>query len=327
MPPKDTNTETLKRLSEEARPNEPPVPKDNHIPDSETSSKDVTVFETVDVEALADRCLSLLKACESGDHSASCAVSFNDHNQIFIGIAGTPGSGKSFIANEIAKVIAKRNPNGEADTPECVVVGMDGYHLTRKELKERAENGYEFKTDQEDDDGNPIKTTMTYDQLLARRGAAFTYDPQKFIQDLKRIKEDGHGSLPEYDRDQHDPVPDRVQVRPENKIILVEGLYLLCLHDPEWAPLGELWDDTWFVEVSLDETKRRLVKRHLKYWNEEKTKQWGGSDEKAAARKAESNDLKNAVCIQKFSRNNAKLIVHNEKIPEDDNNNADVEAA
>ena len=69
------------------------------------------------------------------------------------------------------------------------------------------------------------------------------------------------------------------------------------------------------------------MKRHLKYWDDSKTEQWGGDDEAAATRKAESNDLKNAACIRKMSRDKANLIVRNEDIPEDDSKNADVEAA
>jgi len=299
----------------------------NNTPVSSEGSDDATpVMERVDIDALVDRCLQLLKECQKCNHSAS-NCKFNDYEQIFVGIAGTPGSGKSFIAEQICDAINARNPNGDVDVPECVAVGMDGYHLSRQQLKEKAEAGELFKTDQEDANGDPVHRQFTYDELMARRGAAFTYCPESFIRDLKQIKETGEGSFPVYSREKHDPIPNGVFINKQNKIILVEGLYLLCLHDPDWKPLDDLWDDKWFIDVSTEETKRRLVKRHLKNWNDEKTERWGGSNEAAAARKAEANDLKNAACIKKFSRSNANLIIRNEIIPENDENNADVEAA
>lgn len=236
------------------------------------------------------------------------------------------GSGKSYVAQQVCDAINARNPNGDSDKPECVVIGMDGYHLSREQLRQKAEAGEYFKTDQEVD-GRTIEKQFSYDELMARRGAAFTYCPESFIRDLKQVKNDGEGSFPVYSREKHDPVPNGVSVSKHNKIILVEGLYLLCLHDPDWKPLDDLWDDKWYVEVSMEETKRRLVQRHLRNWTDEKTRRWGGDDEAAAARKAEANDLKNAECIRRNSRGNANVIIKNEAIPEDDAHNPDIEAA
>lgn len=277
---------------------------------------ETTRMKEIDFDALADRCLHLLECSKNTDHSASAScLGFNCYQQVFIGIAGTPGSGKSFIAEQVRDRINARNPNGNAEQEECVVIGMDGYHLTREQLKQKSEAGEYFKTD----DG-PQK--MTYDELMARRGAAFTYCPEKFIQDLRKVKESGQGSLPIYSREQHDPIPDGVKIYQHNKIILVEGLYLLCLHDDDWKPLGDLWDDKWYIDVSMEETEKRLVKRHLKNWTEDKTRYWGGDDEAAATRKAESNDLKNAACIMKWSMGNASIVIENEVIPNNDDGHA-----
>ncbi|CAJ1963548.1 unnamed protein product [Cylindrotheca closterium] len=323
------------------------APKGNNSIDTEATSKnaiqqpenkpEAEVMQNVDVETLVERCLKLShyaigKQTDTADvlpPLLQCqTASFNEHQQIFVGIAGTPGSGKSFIAHQVCDEINRRNPNGDADAPECVVVGMDGYHHTRKQLKEMAESGHKFKVDHLEDGKFKVKNvTMEYEELMARRGAAFTYCPDSFIRDLGIIKKTGQGSFPEYSREKHDPVPDGVKVQPSNKIILVEGLYLLCLNDPDWQPLRDLWDDTWLIDVSLPETKRRLVKRHLKTWDDRKTEYWGGDDEAAATRKAEANDLINAKCIQENSRDFANLIIKNETIPEDDSNNADCEAA
>ena len=294
---------------------------------SGTTATQQSVMEQLDIDALADRCLKLLKACQDEDPKASTSK-FNDYQQVFIGVAGGPGSGKSTIAKKVRDEINKeRNPNGDQSRHECVVIGMDGYHLSRQELKEKAEAGELFKTDQEDEKGKPVRKQMTYDELMTRRGASFTYDPERFIRDLKTIKEKGEGSFPVYSREKHDPVPGGVSVTKDNKIIFVEGLYLLCAHDPDWQPLDDLWDDKWYIDVSMAETKQRLVHRHLKTWSDEKTQRWGGDDEAAATRKAEANDMKNAVCIEKNSKAHAHLVIQNEGVPEDDSDNADIGAA
>ena len=211
---------------------------------------DIPIMPKVDVDALADRCLNLLRESQKENHEAShCANGFNCYNQVFIGIAGTPGSGKSYIAEQVSKRIQERNPNGDAKQAECIVIGMDGYHLTRQELKEKAAAGEKIKTDE---DGSVEYKQLSYKELMARRGAGFTYDPVSFIRDLRKVKENGQGSFPVYDRDKHDPVPDGVRVEQHHKIILVEGLYLLCLHDPDWQPLEELWDDRWYIDVSIE---------------------------------------------------------------------------
>jgi pantothenate kinase len=87
---------------------------------------------------------------------------------------------------------------------------------------------------------------------------------------------------------------------------------LLCTDD--WHELDALWDDKWYIDVSLEETKRRLVERHLKTWDEEKTKQFGGSGPNAAARKAEKNDIVNARSIKEHAKKHASLIISNEKV-------------
>ena len=53
----------------------------------------IPVMNDIDVDALAERCLRLLKHSESKDHSVSRCSEFNRFNQVFIGIGGTPGSG------------------------------------------------------------------------------------------------------------------------------------------------------------------------------------------------------------------------------------------
>jgi len=223
----------------------------------------------------------------------------------------------------------------------CVVIPMDGYHLTRKQLRELADAGEPIRSDQfkgpssnkqeEEDTVKPEETTtmgqkiMSYDELMMRRGAPFTYDWEAFRRDLMALHRDGQGSFPVYDRSEHDPVPHALSVTPQNQIILVEGLYLLCFDDPDLEPLAQLYDDRWFVQVSLEETKRRLVQRHLENWNDDQARRWGGTGPAAAERKAESNDMLNAACIRKHSEGKAFLVIENETIPNNDSEDGNSE--
>lgn len=78
----------------------------------------------------------------------------------FIGIAGTPGSGKTFFSENLKKILLDNH-----DINACVV-SMDGYHYYRKQL------------DQFEDP----------DEAHDRRGAAFTFDANKFVADMKQAK-------------------------------------------------------------------------------------------------------------------------------------------
>ncbi|KAL7573360.1 hypothetical protein ACA910_011720 [Epithemia clementina (nom. ined.)] len=335
----------------------------------------------MDVNALVDRCWRLWEHSCQQQHALSHCNHFNCHIQVFIGIAGAPGSGKSYVAEQVARAINQRHneeqrqrqrqrqePEQEQqehsppqsndnahdvrtkpdndnidDNDIAIVIPMDGYHFTWQQLKEMADQGTYFASDQwnvndsdndDDNDDNDTDRTVTkrqlsYEQLLARRGASFTYCPQAFVRDLRRAKQTGQGSFPKYDREQHDPVSNAITLHSDrHKIVLIEGLYLLCLDDPQpWAPLQDLWDDKWYITVGVggndnnyfySELKRRLIQRHLKHWNDEKTRQFGGKDKEAAAKKAESNYLINAQCIHKHSPHHANLIIVN-KIKHEEN--------
>lgn len=53
-----------------------------------------------------------------------------------------------------------------------------------------------------------------------------------------------------------------MRIAPSARVIIVEGNYLL-LSDPPWCRLRDdrLLHETWYVDVSLDTTSRRLFQR------------------------------------------------------------------
>lgn len=149
------------------------------------------------------------------------------NGQLFIAIAGGPGSGKSTLAYEVAKRINVRLKEGTA-----VALPMDGFHYSRSELKKMA---------------NEEGSVYTYDELLKRRGAPWTFNAQACIRAFREAREKGTAKLPIYDRSVSDPVPDSVCLERTHTIVLLEGNYLLAWDDPAWAPLQGIFDETWYV--------------------------------------------------------------------------------
>merc|ERR1712048_40502 len=148
------------------------------------------------------------------------------------GVGGGPGSGKSTLAEAVVERV-----NGKLGMEAAVVLPMDGFHFSRAELKAMGELGEIF--------GDPDSTSgnaTTFSDLLARRGAPWTFDVKAIIREFSRIREDGFGCLPVYSRQKSDPVPDGVKLETSHKIVLLEGNYLLCYSDPEWAPLQNIFD-------------------------------------------------------------------------------------
>jgi len=193
--------------------------------------------------------------------------------QYWIGVAGGPGSGKSTVANDVAERLnqAKKSASQRSLQDEvAVVIGMDGWHFTQEELLDKFG-----------------------DRGIQRKGAPFTFNVDKMIQEVHQAKHQGQASLPEYSREKSDPVPDAVKLTRHHKIVFVEGLYVLMKNDEKWGKLNDLWDETWFIQApSREEQVERLVKRSLKNWTQRKVDMWGpGRD--GALKRAKTNDLPN----------------------------------
>jgi pantothenate kinase len=145
-----------------------------------------------------------------------------------LGICGAPGSGKSTLAAEVVARV------GAA----AVVVPMDGFHLHDDELARLGRS--------------------------ERKGAPDTFDVDGYAAMLGRLRETTDRTVyaPEFDRSRELSVAGAIAVRPEHRLVVSEGNYLL--HDElGWAAVRPLLDEIWFVEQ--DETTRieRLVQRHV----------------------------------------------------------------
>lgn len=169
------------------------------------------------------------------DLASRCITQLEDDQQLWIGIAGGPGAGKSTLASAVADIC--RNKFGV----EAVVLPMDGYHYSRLQLCTL----------------DP-PSAATY---LPQRGAPHTFDAEAFVADMASAKLSGQASLPTYSRELSDPIPDAVRLETSHRVVFVEGNYLflgylateggsdkaLTAEAARWTGLLNLFEDRWFV--------------------------------------------------------------------------------
>jgi len=148
-----------------------------------------------------------------------------------IGIAGSPGAGKSTIAEALV-----------ARLDSAVVLPMDGYHLPQARL---------------------VELGRRY-----RMGAPDTFDVDGFLATLSALRAvDNSGNpvlAPGFDRGIEEPVPDAIRILQELSTVVVEGNYLL-LESGGWERVAPLLDATVFVRVDRGVRLDRLIERHERF--------------------------------------------------------------
>lgn len=173
-------------------------------------------------------------------------------DRVVVGLAGAPGSGKSTLGECLAERLGE----------QCVVVPMDGFHLTDAELRRLGRSN--------------------------RKGAPDTFDVHGFVAALRRLREPGSHTvyLPRFHREMEQSVAGEIAVRPSHRVVLVEGNYLL-LDGPGWSEVRPLLDAVWYVEADEHLRVERLVRRHVRH----------GRDESSAAEWVERSDQLNARVV------------------------------
>lgn len=175
------------------------------------------------ISGLADRARSVLESSKK--------------QRILITIAGPPGAGKSLVAEAVASSL-NMHMTGQ---PIATVVGMDGFHLTRRQLQQQPDSL----------------------RALARRGAPFTFNAASAVDFARRVCVYGEDQwCPSFDHAIKDPIPNNIFVPADSRIILFEGNYLHLDYKP-WNTIAELADDRWLVEVDRDTASSRLAHRHM----------------------------------------------------------------
>ena len=163
-----------------------------------------------------------------------------------------PASGKSTLARLIVDDVNRQLSTGSKSNDVAVLVGLDGWHLTRAQL-----------------DAFPDP------QLAhARRGAHWTFDGPGYVEFIRSIKnaasvssvqsetQDGVIYAPSFLHAIKDPSPDSVAIHPHHRLVIIEGLYTFLSIEP-WVEAGLALDERWWVEISEEDAETRLVPRHV----------------------------------------------------------------
>ena len=162
-------------------------------------------------------------------------------SRIMVGIAGTPGAGKSTLADQLAAALNARHGAGTAQA-----LGMDGFHLSKAQLRQLP---------------NP-------DEAFARRGAPWTFDAVGFAQALVTVRQASgvaDATWPDFAHAAGDPVADAIHIVAPTQVIIVEGLYLLY-ENAHWSAVKGLLDECWYLNTPMAVAMERLALRHMQAW-------------------------------------------------------------
>jgi pantothenate kinase len=155
-----------------------------------------------------------------------------DGQRFLLGVAGSPGAGKSTVAQALAEAVG------------ATYLPMDGYHLADVELARL--------------------------HLLDRKGHPDTFDPYGFAQLLGRLRQRPAHVVyaPAFDRVLEQPLAGAVPIAPSADLVITEGNYLL-LDQPSWREVRRQLDEVWFVDVEDNLRRSRLLERHIRFGKSE----------------------------------------------------------
>lgn len=170
-------------------------------------------------------------------------------------LAGPPGAGKSTLAAALVEALGQG----------AKAVPMDGFHYDDRVLIARGARG--------------------------RKGAPDTFDAQGFFHLLRRLRVEDEIAIPLFDRDLEISRAGADIVTPEDRLLVVEGNYLL-LNEAPWPEAAPLFDLTVWIDVPEAELDRRLLARWAHY---------GKTPEQARAW-IDGNDMPNIRRVTQNSR-------------------------
>lgn len=152
-----------------------------------------------------------------------------------LGIAGSPGSGKTTLARAVTAGV-----NALAGARIAAHVPMDGFHLANASLDALGRRD--------------------------RKGAIDTFDAWGYAALLQRLRAEHDHVVyaPAFERTVDEPVAGSIAVDPGVRLVVTEGNYLLVDAEP-WSGIPSLLAESWFVATSAAEREARLVDRHTRH--------------------------------------------------------------
>jgi len=177
-----------------------------------------------------------------------------DDHRVLLGITGAPGAGKTTLAAALVERL-RGDGVGVAHVP------MDGFHLADAALIERG--------------------------LLDRKGAIETFDVHGYLALLRRLRTElEHDVLaPDFERTLEQPIAGAITVRPQDRVVVTEGNYLLD-DESAWPEVRAALDEVWFIDIDDEVRIGRLVRRHVEFGKPEaEAATWVADVDEANARR------------------------------------------
>lgn len=165
------------------------------------------------------------------DRIADLRATAPESRRLLIGIAGAPGAGKTWLAEQLVAQL------WAADIPTAHVP-MDGFHLADVALEQLGRQD--------------------------RKGAPDTFDAGGFAALLTRLSAGEEVWAPAFERHLEQPLAQAIHVGTRAEVIISEGNYLL-LHAHEWRAVRRWLDEVWFCALDDDLRRERLVARHIEF--------------------------------------------------------------
>ncbi|MFC5947703.1 nucleoside/nucleotide kinase family protein [Pseudonocardia lutea] len=196
--------------------------------------------------------------------------------RVLLGIAGSPGAGKTTLAESLVAALAAAPPPG-LDAGWVAHVPMDGFHLADVELDRLGRRD--------------------------RKGAPDTFDAAGYAALLNRLREVPAPDAPPvyapaFDREIEQPVAGSIPVHPACRVVVTEGNYLL-LDDPAWRAARAALDEVWFVEIDEALRTERLVDRHVRFGKSpDLARHWVATTDEPNARLIESTRTRADVLVR-----------------------------
>ncbi|AVH60933.1 MULTISPECIES: nucleoside/nucleotide kinase family protein [Streptomyces] len=205
-----------------------------------------------------------------------------------LGITGSPGAGKTTLAERLVRRLNGAGPDWVAHVP------MDGFHLADVELDRLGRRD--------------------------RKGAPDTFDAAGYAALLRRLRENEDELVyaPGFERTLEQPLASAIPVPRTARLVITEGNYLL-LRDAAWARARSQLDEVWFCELDEAERVRRLVDRHEEFGKDRDTAvAWVlGTDQRNADLIAATRDRADLVVGASVSEGGAPVPVPHAHRPRD----------